>query len=94
MARFWCNRCFRFILSSASFGRPVLLTLLHMTVCAALLAVVLPTQAVTRQQSIRIAGLAAVFATSVVCGNLGLSLVHVSFFQVPFLLSQLTGINV
>ena len=79
----------RMLLSHASFGKPVFLTLLHMmTSCTVPMALAqtrfttVPAQAVTRGQSLRIAALAVVFAASVVAGNLGLSLVHVSFFQV------------
>jgi hypothetical protein len=70
------------LLSHASFGRPVLLTLLHMIVSSGLSFTFPVKQTVTARQSLSIAGLAVVFATSIVAGNLGLSLVHVSFFQV------------
>lgn len=79
----------RMLLSHASFGKPVFLTMLHMmTSCTVPVALAqtrltaVPAQTVTRAQSLRIAALAVVFAASVVAGNLGLSLVHVSFFQV------------
>uniref|UniRef100_A0A7C9D8K8 Sugar phosphate transporter domain-containing protein n=1 Tax=Opuntia streptacantha TaxID=393608 RepID=A0A7C9D8K8_OPUST len=78
----------KYLLSNYGFKYPIFLTMCHMTACALLSYIaiawlkVVPMQAVrSRVQFTKIATLSAVFCASVVCGNISLRYLPVSFNQ-------------
>ncbi|EXB89967.1 putative sugar phosphate/phosphate translocator [Morus notabilis] len=78
----------KYLLTGFGFKYPVFLTLCHMVACASLsyvaigLARVVPLQAIkSRSQLGRLAALSVVFCYSVVCGNVSLRYIPVSFNQ-------------
>ena len=83
----------RALLSTYNFRHPVCLTMIHMLVCVALSSLAqlhprLPRQSLqSKKQGAKVAALAAVFAVSVVGGNLSLQYIPVSFNQVRLCLS-------
>ena len=87
----------RALLSTYNFRHPVSLTMIHMLVCVALSSLVqlhphLPRQSLqSKKQGAKVAALAAVFAVSVVGGNLSLQYIPVSFNQVRACLARALG---
>lgn len=78
----------KYLLSNYGFKYPVFLTLCHMTACSLLSYVAIACMKVVPMQSIKstaqllkIAGLSVVFCFSVVCGNVSLRYLPVSFNQ-------------
>ncbi|KAF7845414.1 putative sugar phosphate/phosphate translocator [Senna tora] len=78
----------KYLLTNYGFAYPVFLTLCHMTACSVLsyIAVsvmdVVPFQSIqSRTQLVKICGLSVVFCFSVVCGNISLKYIPVSFNQ-------------
>lgn len=78
----------KYLLSSYGFTYPIFLTLCHMTACSffSYIAVcvmnVVPCQTIkSRHQFMKICGLSVVFCFSVVCGNISLKYIPVSFNQ-------------
>ena len=80
----------KFLLSNYGFKQPVFLTLCHMLACVILSTAFSTTQYVPKKsiqsskQLIKVSLLAAVFAMSVVLGNVSLRFIPVSFSQVCF----------
>ena len=80
----------KFLLSNYGFKQPVFLTLCHMLACVILSTAFSTTQYVPKKsiqsskQLIKVSMLAAVFAMSVVLGNVSLRFIPVSFSQVCF----------
>ncbi len=80
----------KFLLSNYGFKQPVFLTLCHMLACVILSTAFSSTQYVPKKsiqsskQLIKVSLLAAVFAMSVVLGNVSLRFIPVSFSQVCF----------
>lgn len=85
----------KFLLSNYGFKQPVFLTLCHMLACVILSTAFSATQYVPKKsvqsnkQLMKVALLAAVFATSVVLGNVSLRFIPVSFSQVGFCIIEL-----
>ncbi|XP_028783633.1 probable sugar phosphate/phosphate translocator At3g11320 [Neltuma alba] len=78
----------KYLLSNYGFAYPVFLTLCHMTACsffsyvAVYVMNVVPFQSVkSTNQMVKICGLSVVFCFSVVCGNISLKYIPVSFNQ-------------
>ncbi|KAM1949383.1 hypothetical protein ACFX15_009446 [Malus domestica] len=78
----------KYLLTNYGFGFPIFLTLCHMTACSVLSYVAVAVMKVALQQSVKskvqfakIAGLSVVFCFSVVCGNVSLRYIPVSFNQ-------------
>eukprot|EP01018_Ginkgo_biloba_P035480 Gb_40123 [translate_table: standard] len=78
----------KYLLSNYGFRFPIFLTMCHMTACALLSYVciawfkMVPMQAIrSRLQLMKIAALSAIFCASVVCGNISLRYLPVSFTQ-------------
>lgn len=84
----------KFLLSNYGFKQPVFLTLCHMLACVILSTAFSTTQYVPKKsiqsskQLIKVSLLAAVFAMSVVLGNVSLRFIPVSFSQVCFCIFQ------
>ncbi len=80
----------KFLLSNYGFKQPVFLTLCHMLACVILSTAFSSTQYVPKKsiqsskQLVKVSLLAAVFAMSVVLGNVSLRFIPVSFSQVCF----------
>ena len=85
----------KFLLSNYGFKQPVFLTLCHMLACVILSTAFSATQYVPKKsvqsskQLMKVALLAAVFAMSVVLGNVSLRFIPVSFSQVGFCIIKL-----
>ncbi|XP_028783531.1 probable sugar phosphate/phosphate translocator At5g05820 [Neltuma alba] len=78
----------KYLLSNYGFAYPVFLTLCHMTACsffsyvAVYVINVVPFQSIkSTNQMVKICGLSVVFCFSVVCGNISLKYIPVSFNQ-------------
>ncbi|TQD77610.1 hypothetical protein C1H46_036819 [Malus baccata] len=78
----------KYLLTNYGFGFPIFLTLCHMTACSVFSYVAVAVMKVALQQSVKskvqfakIAGLSVVFCFSVVCGNVSLRYIPVSFNQ-------------
>ncbi|KAM0991405.1 hypothetical protein ACFX2C_009792 [Malus domestica] len=78
----------KYLLTNYGFGFPIFLTLCHMTACSVFSYVTVAVMKVALQQSVKskvqfakIAGLSVVFCFSVVCGNVSLRYIPVSFNQ-------------
>ncbi|PRQ43032.1 putative sugar phosphate transporter domain-containing protein [Rosa chinensis] len=78
----------KYLLTNYGFKYPIFLTLCHMTACSVLSYVAIALMKVAPMQSVRskvqlakIAGLSVVFCFSVVCGNVSLRYLPVSFNQ-------------
>ncbi|XP_054782353.1 probable sugar phosphate/phosphate translocator At3g11320 [Prosopis cineraria] len=78
----------KYLLSNYGFAYPVFLTLCHMTACsffsyvAVYVMNVVPFQSIkSRSQLLKICGLSVVFCFSIVCGNISLKYIPVSFNQ-------------
>lgn len=78
----------KYLLTNYGFKYPIFLTLCHMTACSLLSYVAIAFMKVVPMQSVRskiqlakIAGLSVVFCLSVVCGNVSLRYLPVSFNQ-------------
>lgn len=77
----------KYLLTSAGFRSPVFLTLCHMLSCVCLgallsLSRIIPAkQLKSRLQFVKICSLASIFCLSVVCGNISLEYIPVSFNQ-------------
>jgi len=84
----------KFLLSNYGFKQPVFLTLCHMLACVILSTAFSTTQYVPKKsiqsskQLMKVSLLAAVFAMSVVLGNVSLRFIPVSFSQVCFCIVQ------
>ena len=87
----------KFLLSNYGFKQPVFLTLCHMLACVILSTAFSTTQYVPKKsiqsskQLIKVSLLAAVFAMSVVLGNVSLRFIPVSFSQVCSCIVQLNA---
>ncbi|KAM1748958.1 hypothetical protein ACFX12_009887 [Malus domestica] len=78
----------KYLLTNYGFGFPIFLTLCHMTACSVFSYVAVAVMKVALLQSVKskvqfakIAGLSVVFCFSVVCGNVSLRYIPVSFNQ-------------
>ncbi|KAM1648556.1 hypothetical protein ACFX1Q_010560 [Malus domestica] len=78
----------KYLLTNYGFGFPIFLTLCHMTACSvfsyvavAVMKVALLQSVKSKAQFAKIAGLSVVFCFSVVCGNVSLRYIPVSFNQ-------------
>ena len=78
----------KYLLSNYGFAFPVFLTMCHMMVCSLFSYVaisvmdIVPLQSVqSKDQFVKICGLSLVFCFSVVCGNMSLNYIPVSFNQ-------------